>query len=166
MPPSHWHLIAESIAQQRRLSLIDCARLFALIGIAQADASVVCWETKFHSNTWRPVTAIQRAAEDRNPLTQADTAWEQLLPSPQFPSYISGHSIFSQSSAEVLTQFLGTDEVKFTTTSDSVPGVLRTFESLAACADELDPNYDNSMSSGWSKTHQLPDEEHSSILPA
>lgn len=137
MPPGHWHLIAASIARDRGNTLVENARMFALMSLAQADAAIVCWETKFRHNLWRPVTAIQRADEDGNPLTDADPAWEQLLPSPPFPAYSSGHSTFSKASAQVLTHFYATDAITFIATSDSLPGVYRTFHSLSECADEI-----------------------------
>jgi hypothetical protein len=105
--------------------------------MAQADGAIVCWEAKFKHNLWRPVTAIQRADEDGNPLTEADPNWEQLLGAPPFPSYTSGHSTFSKASAQVLTHFYGTDALAFTTTGDGVPGVTRSFTSLSACANEV-----------------------------
>lgn len=137
MPPGHWHEIAATIAQDRQNTLADNARLFALLSLAQADAAILCWEVKYRYNLWRPVTAIQRADEDNNPLTEADPAWEQYLPSPPFPAYTSGHSTFSKASAQVLTHFYGTDALGFVARSDSLPGVFRTFSSVAACADEV-----------------------------
>lgn len=137
MPPGHWHLIAATIAIEQRNTLDENARLFALLSLAQADGAILCWEAKFRHNLWRPVTAIQRANEDNNPLTEADPSWAQFLPSPPFPAYTSGHSTFSKASAQVLTHFYGTDAITFTATSDTLPGVFRTFDSLAACADEV-----------------------------
>jgi hypothetical protein len=137
MPPGHWHEIAASIARERGTSLAETARLMALLGMAQADAAIVCWEAKYRYNLWRPITAIQRANEDGNDATEADPEWNHYLSSPPFPAYTSGHSTFSKASAEVLKFFYGTDAITFTATSDSVPGVFRTYESLAACADEI-----------------------------
>jgi hypothetical protein len=137
MPPGHWHEVAAVIARNRNSSLGETARLFALISLAQADAAIVCWEAKYRFNTWRPVTAIQHADEDGNPGTDKDANWNQFLPSPPFPEYPSGHSTFSKASAQVLTHFYGTDAIAFTATSDSLPGVFRSFTSLAACADEV-----------------------------
>jgi hypothetical protein len=137
MPPGHWHEIAATISRQRGNTLAENARLFALIAVAQADSAIVCWEVKYRYNFWRPVTAIQRADEDGNPLTDADPAWEQFLPSPPFPSYTSGHSTFSKASSQVLTHFYGTDAISFTASSDTLPGVFRNFTSLALCADEI-----------------------------
>ncbi len=137
MPPGHWHEIAATIAAQAQLNLPETTRLFALLSLAQADAAIVCWEAKYRYNFWRPVTAIQRADEDGNPLTEPDPAWDHYLVAPNFPEYTSGHSTFSKASAEVLAWFYGTDAITFTAMSDSVPGVTRTYHSLAACADEV-----------------------------
>lgn len=137
MPPGHWHEIAAAIARDRGNTLAENARLFALISLAQADAAILCWESKYAHNLWRPVTAIQCAEEDGNPLTEADPAWQQYLPAPPFPAYPSGHSTFSKASSQVLTHFYRTDAISFTTSSDTVHGVFRSFDSLAACADEV-----------------------------
>lgn len=137
MPPGHWHEIAATLARDRHLPVPETARLLALIGLAQADAAIVCWDAKYRWNLWRPITAIQRAAEDGNPLTEPDPAWEDFLVSPPFPAYTSGHSSFSKASAQVLTHFFGTDALHFTARSDTLPGVLRTFESVSVCADEV-----------------------------
>jgi membrane-associated phospholipid phosphatase len=137
MPPGHWHEIASTIAADRQLPLAESARLFALLSVAQADAAIVCWEAKYRYNFWRPITAIRRGAEDGNDATAADDAWVHFLNAPPFPAYISGHSTFSQSSAVVLHRFFGTDALSFAARSDSLPGVVRNFTSLAACADEV-----------------------------
>jgi hypothetical protein len=137
MPPGHWHLIAITIAREKNEKLLESARLFALLSIAQADSAIVCWEIKYRHNLWRPVTAIQRANEDGNEATEADSAWESLLPAPPFPSYTSGHSTFSAASGAVLRNFYGTDEIAFSATADGLPGVTRTFTSLTQCVDEI-----------------------------
>jgi hypothetical protein len=137
MPPGHWHEIAATIVQSRETSLVDTSRLFALLSVAQADAAIVCWETKFRYNIWRPITSIRRADEDGNLITEADPAWDHFLASPPFPSYPSGHSTFSKASSEVLSSFFGTDAITFVAASDSLPGVFRTFHSLSECTEEV-----------------------------
>jgi len=137
MPPGHWHEIAATIAHTKGTGLPETARLMALLSLAQADGAIVCWETKFNYNLWRPVTAIQRGSEDDNAATDPDPNWDHYLASPPFPAYPSGHSVFSKASSEVLTAIYGTDAITFTTGSDSLPGVFRTFNSLSRCADEV-----------------------------
>ena len=58
-PPGHWNQIAQTVAQSSSLSLVEEARLFALLNIAEADAAILCWDTKYSSNFWRPITAIR-----------------------------------------------------------------------------------------------------------
>ena len=135
-PPGHWHIIAQGLSQDRHLNLIENARLFALLAIAGADAAIVAWDHKFTYNNWRPVTGIQNADIDGNPATTADPTWTSQIPTPPFPSYTSGHSTFSSASARLLALFFGTDKISFSTTSDGLPGVTRSFTRLSDAAEE------------------------------
>ncbi|HEX7861429.1 MAG TPA: vanadium-dependent haloperoxidase [Verrucomicrobiae bacterium] len=136
-PPGHWQEIATDIVVQQGTSFEDATRLFALLSLAQADAGIVVWDSKYLYNLWRPITAIQRANEDGNDLTGVDSSWESLLGAPPFPSYVSGHSTFSSASATVLARFYGTDSLTFSAKSDALPGQTRVYRSLAECADEV-----------------------------
>ncbi len=135
-PPGHWLLVAQGVSQQEHLSLLENARLFALLGITVADAAIVSWDAKYAYNDWRPVTGIQHADTDGNPDTIADPAWEPLIATPPFPSYTSGHSTFSGSSSRLLELFFGTDAFSFSTTTDGLPGVTRSFTSFSQAAEE------------------------------
>jgi len=135
-PPGHWNVIAQGLAADHQLSLLQRARLFALLNIATADAAIVSWDAKYTYSLWRPVTGIQGAGEDGNPATQPDPTWLPLISTPPFPSYTSGHSTFSGAASRVLANFFGSDDVSFSTTSDSLPGVTRSFTSFSQAADE------------------------------
>jgi membrane-associated phospholipid phosphatase len=134
-PPGHWNQIAEEVSLQQGNSLEENARLFALLNIALADAGIVAWDAKYADNFWRPITAIQQADKDNNPLTSADPTWTPLLTTPPFPEYVSGHSTFSGAAATILTDFFG-EQVSFTTTSIGLPEVERSFGSFSAAAQE------------------------------
>jgi hypothetical protein len=82
------------------------------------------------------VTAVREADLDGNPETEPDAQWSSFIPTPPFPDYTSGHSTFSRAAATVLASFFGTDEVAFTTTSDGLPGVVRSYPGFSAAADE------------------------------
>jgi hypothetical protein len=135
-PPGHWSLIAQQLAAERTLSLVDEARLFALLGITLADAAIVSWDSKYHYHHWRPVTAIVEAANDGSPYTQPDPEWRSYIATPPFPTYTSGHSTFSGSAGRMLALALGNDEIPFTTGSDGTPGALRSFDRLSEAAEE------------------------------
>jgi hypothetical protein len=137
-PPGHWNYIAQSVSGG--LDLDSKTRLFALLNISNADACITTWETKRHYDLWRPITAIRQADIDGNVLTDQDATWAPLIGTPSFPAYTSGHSAFSQSSADILEMFFGTDTVAFTSTSHS-PSLnssnnTRSFTSFEAAAAE------------------------------
>ena len=135
-PPGHWNVIARELAVQRGNTMEENARLFALLNIAEADAGILCWDCKYACNFRRPITAIQNAVLDENPATEKDADWTPLLVTPPFPEYTSGHSTFSSAGATVLAAFFGTDHIPFTTTSEDVPGVSRSYASFSEAAAE------------------------------
>jgi hypothetical protein len=135
-PAGHWNGIAQDVASARGNTVIENARLFALINVAMADAAICAWEAKYAFNFWRPVTAIRNADIDGNDATASDPTWSSLIVTPPFPDYVSGHSTFSGAAASVLARFYGTDAIAFATDSDFLPGVSRTFSSFSAAAGE------------------------------
>jgi hypothetical protein len=135
-PPGHWNDILQGLSEERGLSLLENARLFALHGLIVADASIVSWENKFYYNCWRPVTAIRVADDDGNPATEADPDFTSFIGTPPFPAYTSGHSTFSGSSSRLGALFFGSDDVAFEAESDLLPGVVRSFASLSEAAEE------------------------------
>jgi hypothetical protein len=135
-PPGHWHVIAQGLSAERHLSLLENARLFALLALTSADAAIVSWDHKYIFNVWRPVTGIRMADQDGNPDTVADPTWSSLITTPPFPAYTSGHSTFSGAAARLLGLFFGTDAISFSTTSDALPGVTRSFSRLSQAAAE------------------------------
>jgi hypothetical protein len=135
-PPGHWNRIAQTAARQRGTTLAENARLFALLNLALADAAIVAWDAKFAFKYWRPIDGIREADPAVNRDTTPDPDWSPLLTTPPFPSYTSGHSTFSGAAAAVLACFFRTDDVRFTDTSESLPGVTRTFARFSAAAEE------------------------------
>jgi hypothetical protein len=84
-------------------------------------------ENKIQSNSIRPETVINK---------YVDPNWRPFIQTPPFPSYISGHSVISAASAEVMTHFFG-DNFAYTDTSELEFGVPnRSFKSFRHAADE------------------------------
>jgi membrane-associated phospholipid phosphatase len=127
-PPGHWNNIAQIIAAAQGSTLEENARLFALLNIAMADAAICAWDAKYTFAFWRPVTAIAFAEPELN--------WMSFIVTPPFPDYTSGHSTFSAAAATVLPLFYGTEDLPFTTGSDSLPGVYRSFSTCFDAAEE------------------------------
>jgi hypothetical protein len=127
-PPGHWNSIAQIIAAAQGNTLEENARLFALLNIAMADAAICAWDAKYIFDFWRPVTAIAFAEPELN--------WMSFIVTPPFPDYTSGHSTFSAAAASVLPLFYGTEDLPFTTSSDFLPGVYRSFSTCLDAAEE------------------------------
>jgi hypothetical protein len=146
-PPGHLFRITQIVAQQRNLSLLETARLFALVGLVMGDAAIVAWDAKYRLpiNLWRPETAIRLADQDGNFLTEADPNWQPLSIntagqrfSPAFPAYVSGHATFGAAHAGIMRNFFGTDNVTFTADTDdpNAEGIKRTYNSFSSAALE------------------------------
>src|SRR6266542_6881 len=127
-PPGHWNSIAQTIADAQGNTLEENARLFALLNIAMADAAICAWDAKYTFHFWRPVTAIA--------LTEPELNWMSFIATPPFPDYVSGHITFSAAAATVLPLFYRTEDLPFTTGSDSLPNVLRSFATCLDAAEE------------------------------
>jgi PAP2 superfamily len=87
-PPGHWNYIAEQDFITQNYSEVRWARNFALLNMAEMDAAIVCWDIKYKYFNPRP--------------TQMDAAIRTLTGVPNFPSYVSGHSMFSSAAAAIL----------------------------------------------------------------
>jgi hypothetical protein len=135
-PPGQLNELAQEVALAQGNTLEENARLFALLNIAQADAGISAWDTKYVFNQARPITVIRNGDRDNNPNTVGDPNWEPLLDTPPFPDYISGHSVFGGVSAEILKLFYGTDDISFDIPSQELPGVARYFSSFSQLAQE------------------------------
>ncbi|MGH3824353.1 MAG: vanadium-dependent haloperoxidase [Pseudonocardiaceae bacterium] len=155
----HWNRNLISLAVSKGLDVSDTARLFAMAHTAASDAAIAGFEAKYFYRTWRPRTAIPRAAEDANPNTDPDPAWTPLL-TVNHPEYPSGHAFASTALTEAVAVFFGTDQVEWTieTSKDAVPQLVqtkRTYTSLNALMDDVDNarvwaglHYRNSMVEG------------------
>ena len=78
-PGGLWGGVMRSLSSSRGLTIAENARLFAMVDLAEADASIGCWNDKYYWNFWRPIDAIRQAASDGNPATEADPAWLPLF---------------------------------------------------------------------------------------
>jgi hypothetical protein len=119
--PLAWNRLTRGIAATRHLDLWQSARLFGLLNMAMADGYVATFDTKYHDNYWRPVTAIQAAESDGNPDTPADPTWTPLRTTPAIPEYDSGHAVQGGAAAAVLRGFFGTDRIAFINCSRTLP---------------------------------------------
>jgi hypothetical protein len=125
-----WQQVARFMAQSRNLSLVESARLFALLNVAMQDGVQTAQASKFVYQLWRPIHAIQRAGEDMNAGTDADPMWEPLLTNPPYPSYAGNMACIGASSARALALFFGSNEALVSIQwahTDGVNYVVRSF---------------------------------------
>lgn len=134
-PPAQWNVIAQTESLRQGGSILDNARLFAHLNLAQADAGIVAWDTKYTYNQQRPITAIRNANADGNAQTIGNPNWQSFLPTPPFPDYISGHSTFGAAAAQVLASYFG-DNYQFRVSSQEIAGTYRSFSSFQQAAAE------------------------------
>jgi len=112
-PVPQWSAVERALATEKGLDIGEAARLFALANLAAADASIGCFDDKYHWMFWRPITAIHEAASDGNPATEADPAWEPVAPAPPYPDHPSGFNCLAGAHVGALQAFFGTDEMAF-----------------------------------------------------
>ena len=144
-PPGHFLYLAAQVLQYQNMSFVELARNFALLGMTQCDASISAWDSKYHHDILRPESAIRVRARqffNPDPRVRKDPTWQSYIPTPEFPSYTSGHSTFGAAAAELVYLILGRDDVPITGISPDevlwpqLKGVVRTWPSLRAAAEE------------------------------
>jgi len=111
-----WSRTLQGIAGTNLNNIGNSARLFALSGLASADAVITAWSSKRYWNFWRPITAIQEGDNDGNSRTVGDPNWLPFLPTPPYPDYTSGATNVTGAMTRTLKHFFG-DRTTFSMTS-------------------------------------------------
>ncbi len=88
-PPGHWNRFAKDYAIKYQFNPLRTARTFAYINMAMMDGGISCWDAKYYYHYPRPINLIPD--------------FKTIAGTPNFPSYTSGHSVFSAAGAEVMT---------------------------------------------------------------
>ncbi|NES05028.1 MAG: calcium-binding protein [Okeania sp. SIO2F4] len=173
-PPGTWMSFGQFVSARDEHTLDQDVELFFNLGNAVFDAGVATWEAKVFYDYARPVRTVRELGElgligefDEQLGGYAIDAWagpgqgtQRILatdfltyqtpgshPSPPFAEYVSGHSTFSASAAEILQRFTGNDEFGASVTfapgeSRFEPGVTPTetvtleWETFSEAADE------------------------------
>jgi hypothetical protein len=136
--PLTYNAVLRAMPELKQKSIVEQARVFALMNMAGSDALIVGWGAKYLTLFWRPETAIRNADRDGNDATSADTAWESLRsPFPAHPEYPSGHAIFTGVAETVLRDFFGTDRMTVTVANPGAK-ITRTFASFSEIAKSVE----------------------------
>lgn len=130
LPPGHWGLFAQAVAQRDNHSIDQDAKLFFAMHNASHDAGIVAWHLKRKYDGVRPITSVRYFGQGQavyvwggpgQPNQWIDAGkWSPYNPgsnlTPPFPGWVSGHATFSAASAAVLRAFTGSDAFGFSTT--------------------------------------------------
>jgi hypothetical protein len=135
--PRTYNAIVRQIASNRKMDLVDCARLYALTSIASADAFIAVFDAKYAYNFWRPVTAIRNADLTSNPATPREASWQPLGVTPMHPEYPCAHCITASAVSTVLQHVVGNEVGEIMLTSPTAAGVTRKWTRLQDYSDEV-----------------------------
>lgn len=98
-PPGHWNKIALDYIIKYKLNPLRTTRTLAYINMAMMDAGISCWDAKYYYHFPRPIQTIP--------------GYKTIAGTPNFPSYTSGHSVFSAAAATVLSYIFPEDAGTF-----------------------------------------------------
>ena len=118
-----WSNVARDLSQQKSLSLVDTARLFALTLATIHDSILTSHSSKAVYRLWRPETAIANADLDNNTATDPEPGWRPLIPTPPYPAYSSNMTCIGTGASVMLAQILGSDMQTFAATWYDAGGV-------------------------------------------
>jgi hypothetical protein len=135
--PGTYSPLGVHLVKEKKLDLVDSARVLALVAITAHDASIAVFDAKYAYNFWRPVTAIRNGDIDGNDATERDAAWEPFIPTPMHPEYPCAHCTFQSSVAAALRSVFGDEIPEAKLVSTTAPGVTRTFTRLSDYVKEV-----------------------------
>ena len=134
-----WNPVVRSLALSGHLSLVENARLFALVNMAASDAFVAVFDAKYAHHFWRPITAIRNGDLNGNDATTLEANWVPLVDTPMHPEYPCAHCITAGAIGEVLESQFGKGEVPpITMTSPTAPGVTHRWTRISDYVQEVD----------------------------
>jgi hypothetical protein len=138
--PAIWNNVTRDVVLERRLSLVEAARVFVLVNVAIHDGLQTTQTSKFVYGLWRPVTAIREALTDLNAATDADADpnWLPLITTPPYPSYAGNMACIGASAARALQLAFGTNDVSIKPTwrqSGGLPDVTLEYDGFWELAE-------------------------------
>ncbi|MBY5959485.1 vanadium-dependent haloperoxidase [Membranicola marinus] len=129
-PAGHTFNIGTQLLQESNATLEKTAVGLAMMAVAENDAFISCWKSKYDYVLIRPVSYIQK---------NIDPNFETVIGTPPFPAYTSGHSAEIGAATKVFIH-LFTDEsgdYSFTDLSQVQYGFeARTFDNFYEMAEE------------------------------
>ncbi|MHA4845205.1 vanadium-dependent haloperoxidase [Flavitalea antarctica] len=126
-PGGHDFMALTQAIETHGTDLSTAAEAYAKAGIAERDAAIVCFRSKYQYNLLRPVTFIQKLI---------DPSWTPFINTPPHPEYPAAHALITGAVMQAASRVLGED-LAFTDHSYDFRGFPpRSYSSLFAAAEE------------------------------
>ena len=147
-----YNLVLRDLIAMKGLSLLESARLQAMVNMIGADAQIAVMYAKYHYLFWRPVTAIDPESvkptgdpygepppgfSDGNPATDEETGWRPIATTPNHPEYPAAHGSITSAMAAVFREFLGTNRFDLPVHGFASLDAVRTFRTPAEMRNEI-----------------------------
>jgi len=152
-PPGHDFSIITQALEKTASSLAVAAEVYAKAGIAERDATIICFTSKYKYNLLRPVTYIRKLI---------DANWLPFIPTPPHPEYPAAHAFITGSVMQAVTEVLGDDVAITDHTYDFRGWTARPYSNLFKAAEEAGISrlyggihYLTSINMGLSLAHDL-----------
>jgi hypothetical protein len=124
----HWLSILQQVVKQTNSRLDKAALAYAVTGACLSDASISCWQTKYHYNLVRPITYIRDV--------MGYTSWLSTLTTPAHPEYSSAHAVISSAISDAFTAVFGNIGSFTDHTYDYFGYPARTYSSFRAIGED------------------------------
>jgi hypothetical protein len=126
-PPGHDFSVVTQAIAKKHCDLGTAAEAYAKAGIAEREASILCFKAKYKYNVMRPVTYIQHLIEP---------GWLPFIPTPPHPEYPAGHAFITGTVMEAVEKVLGEHLSITDHTYDFRGWAPRSYDNLFAAAQE------------------------------
>jgi len=97
-PAGHDMSITTQAIEQTNADLLKAAETYAKAGIAERDATIICFRSKYKYTLIRPVSYIRKVI---------DTSWLPFIGTPPHPEYPAAHSLVTGSVMQAISGVLG-----------------------------------------------------------
>jgi hypothetical protein len=129
-PTGHTFNILTQLLEENQADLGTSAIGYAKLGIAENDAFIACWKTKYEYFLIRPVTYIKQ---------NIDPNFNTIIGTPPFPAYTSGHATEIAAGSRIFTDLFtdGDGNYPFTDRTQIQFGFsVRNFDNFNEMAEE------------------------------
>jgi hypothetical protein len=126
-PNGHELALATEALEQTHASLATAAEAYAKVTIAERDALVIVFKSKYVYNLLRPVTYIRKLI---------DTAWKPFIPTPPHPEYPAAHALITGAAMQALERVIGSNVAVTDHTYDFRGYPSRTYPSITDAGAE------------------------------